>query len=333
MSGLQWAHNDITAVSDGKLVTFSADNRVMLVLGLDGEVITSADTEVVSAHGLTAGTDDQGRDVVWVADPAASAVPDGIGGYKALRRGPHGRVVALRLDGTTERELVLPPLPIYFRHRYEPTAVLPLPLIGEIWVSDGYGQGLIHRYAADTTYLGLVAASRHGEFACPHAMALDDHEGDARVLVADRENNRLVALDLDGERIGTLASGLRRPSSLAIHRGSLLVGELEASFAHLDRQGRLIQRVGLDDAAPQRPGWPNTHDANGAVGVPTPSSALFNSPHGLTVDAQGRVHVVEWLLGGRHMLITRGRTGYEVAPGGWLKDLAQWASSERPPIG
>ncbi|MFJ7625197.1 hypothetical protein ACIQZN_01750 [Streptomyces sp. NPDC097595] len=319
MSGPHWAHSDITTLSDGRLVTFSPDNRVMLVLGPDGELLASPTADVVSAHGVTAGTGEDGQDVVWVADPATGTAPDGRGGYEPVREGRHGRAVALRLDGTVERELPLPPQPVYDRHRFEPTAVLPVAATGEVWVSDGYGQRLIHRYGAGGDYLGPVEASRDGAFRCPHAMALDDSEGEVRIIVADRENNRLVALDPDGALIGTVAERLRKPSSVALHEGSLLVGELEASFAHLDRAGRLIQRVGLDEVAPLRPEWPNTVDARGATVAPAPPPGRFNSPHGITVDGRGRVHVVEWLLGGRHMLLTRGAGGYALAPADWTE--------------
>lgn len=308
-----WAHSDITTLADGSMVTFSASNDVMLILSPDGELLASAAAAVVSAHGVTAGVTADGREVIWVADPAAGVTADGSGGFSPHREGQHGRVVALRLDGSVESVLPVPPLPVYAHSRFEPTAVLPLPFLGEIWVADGYGQSLIHRYDNSGTYLGPVRASLNGSFDCPHAMALDDADGALRILIADRQNDRVVALEPDGTLIGTVADGLRRPSSLAVHEGSILVGELAASFAHLDRNGALVERVGLDVAAFSRPGWPNALNWSGVTVAPSPAPHLFNSPHGITVDSKGRVHVVEWLLGGRHVLLTPGTNGFEAA--------------------
>jgi hypothetical protein len=84
------------------------------------------------------------------------------------------------------------------------------------------------------------------------------------VLLADRENNRLVALDADGRLVRVVAAALRRPSCLAAHQGTVLVGELAAAVAQLDGEGRLIRRVGPDPAAVERPHWPNTDDGHGA---------------------------------------------------------------------
>ena len=68
---------------------------------------------------------------------------------------------------------------------------------GEIYVADGYGNSSVHRFAADgrlvRTWGGQGSAP--GAFTTPHAIAVDSR---GRVLVADRENNRVQVFDRAG---------------------------------------------------------------------------------------------------------------------------------------
>ncbi|WP_406514871.1 hypothetical protein OH809_05120 [Streptomyces sp. NBC_00873] len=291
-----WAHHGLAALTDGRIVTFTPGNNVMRIVDPDGRLLAEHATELVTAHGVTPAVED-GRELLWIADTVSAPRPDPDGGYSPWYGPGHGRVLALGLDGSIERELELPPLPVYESQRFEPTAVLPLPGFGQVWVSDGYGAGLVHRYSTGGDYLGIAPASRDGAFSCPHAMVQDG----GRVIVADRENDRLVTLDPEGQLIGTFADGLRRPSCLAFREETLVVGELSASVALLDRDGRLMGRHGTDATAVERPGWPNALSHGGATIAPQVPAERFNSPHAVAVDAAGRIHVVEWLVGGRHV--------------------------------
>ncbi|MCX4791954.1 hypothetical protein OG369_39560 [Streptomyces sp. NBC_01221] len=301
MNPLYWAHHDIATLSSGDLVTFAPDNRTMYVITPGGVLRARVPVPVGCAHGVTPGIDRDGTEILWVADTASSTnrQPDGTYAYAA--DSPHGRVVALRLNGTVAIELPLPALPVYRERRFEPTAVLPVPELGQIWVADGYGAGLVHRYSDAGEYAGIAPASENGAFQCPHALVLRHVAGEPRILLADREHGRLVELDADGRLAGVPATGLWRPSCLALHEDTVLVGELSASLAQLDGRGRLIRRIGPDPEAPERPHWPNAADDQGRTVPPRLPDGRFNSPHGITVDTTGRVHVVEWVLGGRHL--------------------------------
>src|SRR5690606_5360814 len=69
---------------------------------------------------------------------------------------------------------------------------------GEIYVADGYGNSCVHRFTADGTCLATWGRPGSGplEFSTPHAVALDRN---GRLLLADRENNRVQIIDRDGE--------------------------------------------------------------------------------------------------------------------------------------
>ncbi len=68
---------------------------------------------------------------------------------------------------------------------------------GEIYVADGYGNARVHRFASDGRHIkswGEVGRGP-GEFLTPHAVWVDAQD---RVLVADRENDRVQLFDRDG---------------------------------------------------------------------------------------------------------------------------------------
>ena len=68
---------------------------------------------------------------------------------------------------------------------------------GEIYVADGYGNSQVHRFAADGRHLMSFGqpGSGPGEFTTPHAVWIDRRD---RVLVADRENDRVQLFARDG---------------------------------------------------------------------------------------------------------------------------------------
>jgi sugar lactone lactonase YvrE len=68
---------------------------------------------------------------------------------------------------------------------------------GEMYVADHYNYQ-VHRYAADGTWRsawGGTKGTGPGEFVYPHSLAIDHRN---RVLVTDRENNRLQIFDRAG---------------------------------------------------------------------------------------------------------------------------------------
>ncbi|HJQ60958.1 MAG TPA: hypothetical protein VJ890_28900 [Vineibacter sp.] len=68
---------------------------------------------------------------------------------------------------------------------------------GEIYVADGYGNSNVHRFAADGTLLKTWGRSGRnpGQFTTPHAIWVDRFD---KVLVGDRENDRVQVFDRDG---------------------------------------------------------------------------------------------------------------------------------------
>jgi peptidylglycine monooxygenase len=81
-----------------------------------------------------------------------------------------------------------------------PTDVAVAPS-GDIYVSDGYGNAHVHCFAPDGTHRftwGGIGTGP-GAFSTPHGVWIT---ADGRVLVADRENNRIQIFTPDGRYLG-----------------------------------------------------------------------------------------------------------------------------------
>jgi sugar lactone lactonase YvrE len=77
---------------------------------------------------------------------------------------------------------------------------------GRIYVADGYGKSWVHLYDAERNWLRCIGGpgSAPGKLRTPHGLCIDTRGATPRLLVADRENNRLQAFDLEGEHLGVI---------------------------------------------------------------------------------------------------------------------------------
>lgn len=194
------------------------------------------------------------------------------------------------LDGRVLQTLGIPGRPAPFMsgtpfHRCTHTALSPE---GDLYVSDGYGNACVHKFAPDGRRLLSWGepGSDPGQFNLPHNIACD---ADGWVYVADRENHRIQVFDGNG-RFETQWHDLHRPSAMALAPGKrpvCYVGEIGPYYAFnrgasnlgprlsiLGHDGRRIARITTVPAAGEGPGQ-------------------FYSPHGLAVDSRGALYVGE----------------------------------------
>lgn len=300
-----WAHHGVAVTRSGIIVTFGASSDEVLLYDGDGVLVDSWPTGLGEGHDITTVVDTDGEHI-WIADPGSKMQPVAPGVYEGVTRGDHGRVVKFDLSGQLISELAVPPHPDYETHRYAPTAVVvdatSLGGDGRIWVADGYGQSLVHVFDAAGTYLQTL----DGDLNCPHALLIDRRRDEPELYVVDRENGRVQVYGLDGDFRRTVGAGLlRRPAAIATSGSLLFVAELEARLAVLDADDDLLYYVGADDVAAGRAGWPNAIADDGRTVRPDLTVGLFNSPHGLAVNAHGDPIVAEWLIGGRVNRLTK----------------------------
>ncbi|HZS49225.1 MAG TPA: peptidyl-alpha-hydroxyglycine alpha-amidating lyase family protein [Bryobacterales bacterium] len=117
---------------------------------------------------------------IWVVDD---------GGHVVIKMNPQGRVVM---------ELGRRGVPGSGHANFNlPTDVAFAPN-GDFYVTDGYGNSRVVKFARDGRYLleWGTRGSGPGEFLLPHAVVLD---AQGRVYVADRESRRIEIFDSDGK--------------------------------------------------------------------------------------------------------------------------------------
>jgi sugar lactone lactonase YvrE len=151
---------------------------------------------------------------------------------------------------------------------------------GELFVSDGYGNARVHKYAPDGTLLKSWGerGSGPGQFALSHCVRVDRYD---RVWVCDRENNRIQIFDPEGNFL-TEWTGLLRPNTIYFdpHDEVVYIAELTQQVSLYTLNGELITRWG--GARPsERPG------------------EFLGGPHGIWMDSHGDLYVGEVLVEGR----------------------------------
>jgi len=288
--------------SSGDLIAFDPETSDIVIRSRSGQVKQRWDAGTTEAHGLTV-VEHEGAEAVWIVDPGFVVPRSPNGEYKPAR-GNGAQAVLFRLDGTRLRSLERPAIPAYESGHYCPTSVAVDEVrfggSGDIWLADGYGSNLVHRFDADGNHLQTLDGSTGaGRFDCPHAVFLDRRAVQPRLYVADRGNARLQVFAMDGSFLRVVEGSLNSPSALASSGDLLYVAELNARLAVLDNDDVLLGYVSEGCAVTERPGWPNAQDEAGNPVRPPLTPGLFNSPHGLSVDPAGTVFVAEWLIGGR----------------------------------
>ena len=209
-------------------------------------------------------------------------------------------VVKCTLDG---KELQTFKKPVHAAYpggnNYRPTDVAVAPN-GDVYVTDGYGQSLIHRYTADGKHVQTIGwkGNGPGQFDCPHGICIDSRGKEPVLLVADRANVRVQVLSLTGEHQQTIISrGLRYPCTVRVHGDVTIIPDLFGAVLVWDKEYKHVATLGAHPD--MRPGqWPG-HVA-GYPNVPREDrlDGRFISPHGIARNSKGVIFVAEWLRDG-----------------------------------
>lgn len=208
------------------------------------------------------------------------------------------QVVKLRRDGTAVWILDVPPVPSLYPKpaAFKPTCVA-VAADGRLFVADGYGRSVIHRYDAERRHLGFFGQQEGpGKLNTPHAILVVKRGDDEVLLVADRAHRRLVGYSLTGEYLGEWAKDLRLPAAFAPCGDHLVVAELQGRVVIVDRDYRVVATLGENLDAGR----------SGKFDVPRErwQTGVFNAPHAVACSAQGDIYVLEWNRIGRlHKLV------------------------------
>ena len=112
---------------------------------------------------------------------------------------------------------------------------------GDLYISDGYGNARVHKYAPDGRRIKSWGkpGTGPGEFNLPHCVRVDRHD---RVLVADRSNNRIQFFDTEGNYLIEWG-GFHQPDTIYIDGDDIVyVAELDQRVSILTLEGEVIAR-------------------------------------------------------------------------------------------
>ncbi|KAB1644907.1 NHL repeat-containing protein [Gulosibacter chungangensis] len=305
-----WLHSGI-AINDQGMI-YCAHPEGGALLEICSKLTRSIPVELSELHGIATTPEPS---LIAVADP----------GYRMTRLdGAHpqeqgapyreewtsGRAVLLNTtDGSIAREFQQPAIPAYAKAGWRPTSIAIGEGIhgAEVWIADGYGENLVHRFTWKGGHLATFDAHATGTaLNCPHGILTQGHGADLRILIADRANRRIVTISPTGEVQRVFGrEHLDSPSSLTTLQGRLFVTELHGGIAEFDPQDNYVRH--LEASRPrshEEAAWPNSPGGkSGTINAPTLQEGCFNSPHGLT-SHRGSLYLTEWLIGGRLIKLT-----------------------------
>ena len=146
-----------------------------------------------------------------------------------------------------------------------PTELVPGPS-GDLYVSDGYRNSRVHRFADDGRLIaswGEPGKTDPNQFHLPHSLLVGR---DGKVYVCDRENSRIQVFSAEGEYL-TMWTDIQRPTDVSVDRdGVFYVSELA-----LDGSPSRVSVLGGTGSVLSR--WDS------------------RSAHGLWVDSRGDIYL------------------------------------------
>lgn len=294
-SHISWPEVSGVAIdSRDHVYLFNRGEHPVAIFDTEGRFLTSWGEGIFARpHGITIGPDD----AVYCTDDLDHTVrkftPDGELLLTLGTSGTPSDTGATSVDYRTIRQAAGP-----FHY---PTN-LALGPAGEVYISDGYGNARIHKFAPDGRLLlswGEPGAGP-GQFHVPHGIAVDRR---GVVYVADRENSRIQLFSPEGEFLSEWTD-IARPSQVFIDTAeNVLVAELG-------------YRAGMwpgtsppsDEATGGRVSIFNIHGqlkTRWGGGQNPCAAGDFFAPHDIGMDRSGAIYVSEvtWSAGGRRGMV------------------------------
>lgn len=268
-------HGGIVLDKKGNIYVSTDGPKGIHVFSPDGKLIRTMAPEFSGIHGVCI-REENGEEFIYAAH---------LRGHQVLK---------LTLDGKAVLTIPYPQEADAYPEGkgYSPTGVAVAPN-GDIFVVDGYGKSLVHKFDAAGKWLKTFGGKgkEDGQFMTCHGIVLDTRSGTPLLLICDRENRRLVHLDLEGNFVATITTDLRRPCSASIHGDFVAIAELEGRVTILDKTNQQIAHLGDN---PDQSLWAK-FDAPPEVWKP----GIFTAPHGISYDAEGNLYVQDWNKTGR----------------------------------
>ncbi len=248
--------------SQDEVYLFHRGKHPILCFDKEGKFLRSwGDDQIGIAHGLRIDKEDN----VWVTD---------IGNHQVFKFDPQGKELLALGTGKSGTET----------DQFDKPTDIAFGPSGEFFVSDGYGNSRVMKFSPNGGFIKTwgTRGTRGGEFNLPHSIVVDAKE---RVLVGDRENNRIQVFDLEGKPLAIWRD--YAPYGLAFDpAGNLFVADGRANKVNL-----------LDAAGKVKKSW----------GRKGPKPGQFDLPHMLAFDSGGNLYVAE--INGQRLQKFRRKSG------------------------
>jgi len=234
--------SQLAVAADGRVLVFRRADPPVLMFAPDGGYLGGmAAGAIADAHGICVAPDDR----VFLVDRDA---------HQILVYSPKGE----RIASLGERHR--PRFEAPFNH----PADVAVAADGEIYVGDGYGNAKVHRFTAAGELISSFGrpGTGPGGFTTPHAVWVDRQD---RVLVADRENDRVQLFDRAGRYLDEWRDLYHPMDIFEDAKGLVYVTDQIPRLSVFDAEGRLVGRC--------RP--------------------CFNTPHGVWGAPDGAIFIAE----------------------------------------
>jgi len=257
---------DVAVDAQDRVYVFNRGEHPMIVFEPDGTFITSWGEGLFGRpHGVTMGPDG----ALYCADDVAHCIHKcSLAGEVLMTIGTPGKPAPPRSNVPFNR----------------PTKVAFAPSGDAMYISDGYGNGCVHKFTLSSEH--LLTWGEHGtdpgQFNLVHSVATD---AEGRVYIADRENSRVQVFDDQGAYI-TQWNNMYRPCGLYIDGDLAYVGQLPTSLPVNAAYPNIGACVSIHDLSGRR--LARLGEAHKGEGP-----GQFLAPHGLTVDSRGDLYVGE----------------------------------------
>ena len=272
----------------GDVIVFCQAQPAVLRFSGEGKLKNAWGDRFRGAHGMTLVQED-GQEFLWLTDQHST------------------EVVKTTLDGRTCQNINKPDVAYPRGGAFVPTWVAVneerFGGNGDIWVADGYGASLVHRFRKDGKYLATINGTEGsaGKFSCPHGIMFDYRSEGPELYITDRANKRIQVYSPEGKFLRAFGEDfLTHPCALAFDAktNQLVIPDLYGRVTVADRSDTLIGHLGANEGIEKAPAWPNLPPEQIHPGK-------FNSPHGAAVSPNGNIYVVEWIVGGRIIQLSR----------------------------
>jgi peptidylamidoglycolate lyase len=278
---------------DRVYVTSRSTNPCVAVFDRDGSLLETWANEFTkkvdfttdqykdTAHGLFWSKEPGGEFFYWTENKSTNKAGPKFGS-RVYKTDLKGKVLYTLGPGVKESSTSAP-------FKFDSPTDVAVAANGDVYVVDGYGSHLVHRFDKSFKHLKTIGKTTgggrgkgHGEFNTPHGVWVSTLHAEPEVYIADRANDRVEVYSLELEYKRTLPD-YRKPCCFYQHQGHLYVPELGARVSIVDAADKVVARLG---------------DGAGVKEAAT-TPDKFATPHALTVDSRGDLYVIEWLPFGR----------------------------------